>query len=487
MKAKQTFSLVILLSLVLAACQTTAVPLPSTPGTSAPDAAGPVTPLPLASPASDSTQEAEPGPTPTATVAPVQIQADPEELRGMVIQFWHPWSGAEEQTFADLVYEFNTTNLWGIFVDPVAMGGTGGVYESVTTNLAEYAPIPHVVAAPIEQLNTWQQTDQIIIDLMPYIHSTEYGLTSDQLNDFQSVFWEQDKIDEHQLGIPIQRTARVLFYNQSWAQELGFANPPATSTEFQAQSCAAAQALLDDDDTLNDGLGGYITNIDPLTTLSWMLAFEADLPDLDFEDYSFNSDEMKDMFTFQRAMFDEGCAWNSRLPEPYTYFANRQTLFYSGTLQDLTAQAQKSRRQGNPDNWIILPFPGPDGEQGVLTYGPSLGILAASPEEQLASWLFIRWLSVPRNQVELVESSNSLPVSQTAVQMLGQYQRRFPQWAAALDWIDDSQPAPRAAEWRIARRMLEDLTWQVYEPYVIPSDFPKYLTEIDEMMEELFD
>ena len=59
-------------------------------------------------------------------------------------------------------------------------------------------------------------------------------------------------------------------------------------------------------------------------------------------------------------------------------------LFYSGTLQDLTIQAQTSRRLGNPDQWIILPFPGPDGSQTVLTYGPSFGILAASPEEQLA-------------------------------------------------------------------------------------------------------
>ena len=57
-----------------------------------------------------------------------------------------------------------------------------------------------------------------------------------------------------------------------------------------------------------------------------MLAFEADIPDLDFEAYSFNSDEMEAMFTFQRSLFDEGCAWNSRLPEPYDYFANRQAL-----------------------------------------------------------------------------------------------------------------------------------------------------------------
>jgi ABC-type glycerol-3-phosphate transport system substrate-binding protein len=484
MRARKFLSIAILLSIALSACQTATTPVQPAESTKVPGSAGMTTPLPLASPASSDPKD---NPTPTATVIPVQLQADPEKMRGLVIQFWHPWSGAAAQTFADLVYEFNTTNLWGIFIEPFAVGGAGGVYEGVTSAMAEHEAIPHVVAAPIEQLLTWQQEDNIVIDLTPYIQSTEYGLTNDQLNDFQPTFWEQDQIDGHQLGIPTQRTARVLFYNQSWAKELGFEEAPSTSAEFQAQSCAAAQALLDDEDRLNDGLGGYIVNTDPLTTLNWMLAFEAEIPDLDFEDYSFRSDEMEDMFIFQRSLFDEGCAWNSRLPESYEYFANRQALFYSGTLQDLTTQAQTNRRLGNPDQWIILPFPGPDGEQQILTYGPSLGILAASPEEQLASWLFIRWLSVPRNQVDLVESSNALPVSKTAIQMLDQYQRRFPQWATSLDWIENSQPVPRAPEWRVVRRMLEDLSWQVYQAYVIPSDFPKYLREMDDMVAELFE
>ncbi|MCD4673152.1 MAG: extracellular solute-binding protein [Anaerolineaceae bacterium] len=483
MKARKIISISILLafSLVLAACQTANPPTQPASGTKEPGTVSIVTPLPLASPASPKET------VPTPTVISVQLQADPEKLRGLVIQFWHPWSGKAAQTFADLAYEFNTTNLWGIYVEPVAAGGVGGVYDGVNALLTEQEATPHVVAAPIEQLLAWQQDENIVIDLNPYIFSTEYGLTNDQRNDFQPAFWEHDQVDGRQLGIPAQRTTRVLFYNQSWAEELGFDQPPATSAEFQAQACAAAQALLDDDDTQNDGLGGYITNIDPLTTLSWMLAFEADLPDLDFEKYSFRSDETEDMFIFQRSLFDEDCAWNSRLPEPYEYFANRQALFYSGTLQDLTMQAQTSRRLGNPDQWIILPFPGPEGNRKILTYGPSFGILVASPEEQLASWLFIRWLSVPRNQVDLVESTDALPVSQTAIQMLDEYQRRFPQWAASLNWIPDAQTAPRAAEWRIIRRMLEDLTWQLYQPYVIPSDFPKYLKELDEMTAELFE
>jgi ABC-type glycerol-3-phosphate transport system substrate-binding protein len=481
MKAKKIFwpHLLLGITLILTACQPGVLPNGSLASTHQPGVAA-TTPKPYASPASPQ----RPSPSPTT---PAELLVNPDNLRGLVVHFWHPWSGAAAQSFADLAFEFNTTNLWGIHVEPHAAGGAGGLYDLVIESLAADDPTPHIVAASIEQLAGWQKNHNIVIDLNPYINSQNWGLPPDQLNDFQPVFWQQDQIDGRQLGIPAQRTARVLLYNQSWAKELGFDQPPATSAEFQAQACAAAQANLDDDDRLNNGTGGYITNTDPLTTLSWMLAFDADLPDLDFEEHSFNSQETIAMYTYLRALFDEGCAWNSRLPEPYEYFANRYALFYSGTLQDLTIQAQTNRRLGNPDQWIILPFPGPQGDQGVLTYGPSFGILASSPEEQLASWLFIRWMSVPRNQVDLVEATNALPVSQTAIQMLDEYQRRFPQWAAALDWIPEAQTSPRGPEWRVVRRMLEDLTWQTYQPHVIPADFPKYLREMDSLVQEVLD
>lgn len=485
MKARIRFSIAIFLIplLALAGCQTLGLPAGPASATRPPGASGALTIQPYPIP----NKPQKSSPTPTVQTVPVQLQVNPDKLRGIVIQFWHPWTGAAAQIFADRAYEFNTTNLWGIHIEPYAAGGVGGLYDAVSSKLAAEEPTPHIVAAPIEQLTAWQEYDNIVLDLNPYIFSTEWGFSDDQRNDFQPVFWEQDQIEGRQLGIPAQRTARVLFYNQSWAKELGFDKAPTTSTAFQAQACAAAQSLLDDDIRENNGTGGYITISEPLTTLSWMQAFDADLPDLDFADYHFNTDESLAAFTFVRAMFDEGCAWISRLPEPYEYFAKRQALFYSGTLQDLTTQAQTNRRLGNPDQWIILPFPGPEENQNVLTYGPSFAILAASPEEQLASWLFIRWMSVPRNQVELVEATDALPVSQTAVQMLGEYQRRFPQWATALSWMPNVQPPPRGAEWRTVRRMLEDLTWQVHQDYVVPSDFPKYLRELDQMVAELFE
>lgn len=172
MKANKLIPPILLITLLLSACQTATQPAQPAAGTDVPGSAGATTPLPLASPASSDPKDS---PTPTVTPVPAYLQVNPEKLRGLAIEFWHPWDGSAAQTFADLVYEFNTTNLWGIYVDPVAAGGAGGVYDGVNTRLAEQQATPHVVAAPIEQLLAWQQDENIVIDLNPYITSTEYG------------------------------------------------------------------------------------------------------------------------------------------------------------------------------------------------------------------------------------------------------------------------------------------------------------------------
>ena len=81
-------------------------------------------------------------------------------------------------------------------------------------------------------------------------------------------------MDGKRFGVPAQRTARFILYNQSWARELGFDSaPPTTSAEFEQQACAAHKALGTDEDPNNDALGGWLIDTNAMTPLSWMIAF----------------------------------------------------------------------------------------------------------------------------------------------------------------------------------------------------------------------
>ena len=76
---------------------------------------------------------ATPSPIPTVTTAPHLI-IDPQDLNGMVISFWHPWTGATNQAINDIVYDFNINNLWGIEIIPTSAGSIGALNANIEQN-----------------------------------------------------------------------------------------------------------------------------------------------------------------------------------------------------------------------------------------------------------------------------------------------------------------------------------------------------------------
>ncbi len=154
-----------------------------------------------------------------------------------------------------------------------------------------------------------------VVDLSPYLGDPAWGLGSDVIAGFPPVFWAQDSLDGKQLGIPAQRSARFLFYNQTWAHELGFDNPPATADEFRQQACAANAFFRTDLSPQNDGYGGWIVDTDWQTTYSWLLAFGGGV--VDGNAYGFRTDPNLAALQFLKGLFDDHCAWLSTEPTPF--------------------------------------------------------------------------------------------------------------------------------------------------------------------------
>jgi multiple sugar transport system substrate-binding protein len=60
------------------------------------------------------------------------------------------------------------------------------------------------------------------------LHEPRWGLAQEDIEDFFPLFWEQEQDGGALLGLPFYRSGQVLFYNQSWAEDLGFNTPPTT-------------------------------------------------------------------------------------------------------------------------------------------------------------------------------------------------------------------------------------------------------------------
>src|SRR5258707_4978423 len=202
------------------------------------------------------------------------------------------------------------------------------------------------------------------------------------ISDFSTAVWSQDEVDGKRYGVPAQRTARLIFYNQSWARELGFSSPPKASAEFEQQACAAHTALDKDTDPNNDALGGWLIDTDAMTALSWMQAFKGGVQEE--KGLRFLTPGNVTAFKYLKVLQQKGCAWVASTDTPvYDRFAVRQALFSTGGLEDLVDQSRTFSASGSQDEWTVLPFAG-DQQPALIVYGSSFVMFKSDDVTQLA-------------------------------------------------------------------------------------------------------
>jgi multiple sugar transport system substrate-binding protein len=444
-----------LTTLAISAC----VPVPATP-----------TPVP-----STPTITETPGPTPTFTATvPPPITVDPASLRGVEIRVWHAFAGGAYDVFNRQADLFNATNEWGIKVTPAGYGDYTTLFDTMNA-ITDPGQTPELVVALPEQILAWYASG-IVVDLNQYLRDPGFGMGSDTIADIPSVFWAQDYFDGKQLGLPAQRSARFLFYNETWARQLGFDQAPQTSDEFRQQACAANASFRTNSDPSDDGYGGWIVDSHWQTTYSWLLAFGGGV--VDGNAYHFSNPANLAALQYLKGSFDANCAWLSTEPTPIDSFSRRSALFISADLADVTLVTESMARLKNSDQWTVIPFPGPTG-QVLVTYGPSYALLKSTPEKQLAAWLFARWLLSPENQAQWVESTGLFPLRTSTLAMVAPYRAASLQWDAAAGFLPLAQGVPQLASWRKVRNVLGDGTTVLFQVNLAVDRIQVLLNEMD--------
>ena len=443
---------------------------------SAPDTTT-ATDLPMA--AGTASPSASPAPSLTPTPLPT-VAVNPAALRGVSLHLWHAFSGPAADLFTSQAAQFNASNPWGIVVTPSSYGDYTSLFDAMNTAL-DSGKAPDLVAALPEQTLAWQALGKVV-DLQPYLVDPQWGLGTEAIADIPSIYWAQDNVNGKQLGVPAQRSAHFIFYNQTWAHELGFANPPTTADEFRLQACAANASFRKDTNPRNDGYGGWIVDTDWQTTYSWLLAFGGGVAD--GSTYGLRTDPNLATLQFIKGLFDSHCAWISTEPTPFDSFARRSALFISADLAELQTEMDSMQRLKNSDEWTVLPFPGPQ-ERVLVAYGPSYTVLKSSPEKQLAAWLFARWLLSPESQAQWVEQTGLFPLRHSVLDMVGPYLLASPQWGAANATLSQAQDVPQMASWRKIRYVLEDGMTVLFQENLPLDKLPALLVEMDSLAQEI--
>lgn len=404
-------------------------------------------------------------------------------MRGRTIQFWHPWSGATAQAVQDSIERFNEENDYGIIVQATSQGNYDDLYSAVDAAI-QSRETPHLAIGYNYQIGNWAAQGQVV-NLNKYVNDPQWGLSYAEQADFIPVIWEQDLIATERIGFPAQRSAQVMIYNQSWAEEMGFKAPPETPEEFKEQACAAAQGKKLDADSANDGQGGWIINTTPSAFLTWLYAFDGQALNSQQDGYRFDTPQSEEAVTFLKALYDAGCAWEDTDEHPLPEFANRQALFATLPLSDLPVLEEELMRAENSDQWTVIGFPAERTQPMITVYGPSFVLFGASPEEQLASWLVVKWLASPEEQASQVVASGTLPLRTSTQDLLKPYATENPQWTAAAGLLPAARTEPNLASWSVVRWALGDVATQVFRYYFTSDRIPATLELLDDTAAEL--
>jgi multiple sugar transport system substrate-binding protein len=437
-----------------------------------------VTYLPLRTPTAKK-PESTPTPAHTPTPTPIpptptpDLGAKPEALRDITVSLWHGLDGLQASLLAQMAAEFSLTNPWGITVEARGWGNLSGLEQAVD-NGKKGEGLPELVLAMPEQGLAWDE-ESLLAPLDIYFSNSEIGFSPADLDDFPQGIWTQDEFTGRRLGVPLMRSTRLLFYNQTWARELGFGAPPQTTAEFRAQACAANATFRTDDDPSNDGFGGLILDGDPWTAYSWFKAFEGDV--VTGDQFDFGHDGNQAALEFLVDLRAAGCAWLTTDITAYHHLAGRQALFISGNLSEIGPQATAWQTAETSDTWTVIAFPGT--QPISLAYGPSLMLFERGPARQLAGWLFIRWMLSPENQARWVQESGFLPVRISAT---GLVPNTPAQWQSAAALLPNMQTYPQRADWRVARRVLGN---GFYTLFVLGLDPQDVLAEMQKTVEQV--
>jgi len=424
-----------------------------------------------------------PTPTHTPTATPTSsLGAETADLRGITLQFWYiAQAGDAVGVLPALVSEFNKSNSWGMRVEIVAFDSPGLLTERVRNTLYS-GKLPDVLAGYSYQVTSWDKNARTLVDLNTYLDDFVWGLSAEDQGDFYPSFWQQASPGKR-LGIPLHRTALGLYYNLTWAKELGYTKPPKTSQEFEKQACAAAKEN-------GDGTGGWMITSDTSTLVGWMYAFGGSLANPDGKGYRIDTPENLKALTFLKGLQTQGCAWMTTGLYPHAEFAERRGLFMIGSTAGLASQSAAFQTAGTSDQWTVIPFAEETNSSApfispvVLAHGQDLMITSTTPERQLAAWLFARWLISPEVQSRWARADGSIPLRAATLGLLSDYAKAHPQWNSLVGSLDKIRSEPTYASWEIVRWVISDAAAQLFSSTFTADDIPDLLKMLEKTAAE---
>lgn len=405
-----------------------------------------------------------------AVVDPEAIELSADQPVKVV--FWYQHSREREEELQKMIAEFNETNGYGIIVKGEYSGNYGDIYNKMMTGLQGGA-LPNLLVAYQNQALLYHEAGGLV-DLNRYIGSSRWGLTAQQRADYIASFMDQDRAaDGAQIGFPPNRSLEIMYYNADWLAELGEREPPRTWPEF-AHLCRLARDRPFSRSESKERSLGFIYDWDASRLATMVFSRGGDL--VKEGRYQFDSPQARQALELMQALIKEGAA--ELMSGPYGdqgEFVVGSSLFMIRSTSGLPFVRSGIEEGGLSFDWQVAPPPYVGDKPAMNVYGASLSVCRATPQEELASWLFLKWFTAPAQQARWVRASNYFPVRHSMVEDLKAYFEEYPRYRTVFELLPFGKPEPNMAGYQVVRRKVEQVVVAVAQG----ADIGQVLKKLD--------
>ena len=390
--------------------------------------------------------------------SPVSLELlDPS---GQEVVFWYQHTRQREEELLELISDFNRMNPHGIKVLGEYAGSYKDIYNKMSVAL-QAGSLPQLVVAYQDQAQAYYQAEGIV-DLSAYMDSPKWGLAAEVREDYFLAFVEQDNFQGVQTGFPPNRSMEILYYNADWLNELGYEAPPGTWSQF-AEMCRKASKQPFSRSTDKDRSLGFLMDSDASRLASMTFSRGGDFMTDDRSAYTLSTPQVKEALALIQELTREGAA--ALLGEPYgdtSEFSLGQVLFALRSSSGMPF-FKSAVESGIGFDWRVAAPPLEGEASAVNVYGASVSICRTTPEQQLAAWLFTKWLTEPAQQARWVRASNYFPVRKSTARDLGGYFRENPNYETAYGLLNYGKSEPVVVGYSQVRRQIADAVVEILE------------------------
>jgi multiple sugar transport system substrate-binding protein len=372
----------------------------------------------------------------TTTIAQTTIPA--EQRQPATLTLWSSFGDTElVEAFQPIIDKCEADNPW-LTIDYVAKDGMATAFAAA----AEAGDVPDIIQADFSSGLAKLEAAGAVYPIDEFASRDNFDWNqfvpgSVKLVTFNGKKW----------GIPLSVDTAGLFFNQDALDEAGLSVP----TSFEELSAAAEALLVQNPDGSIERIGWVPDVGDGSFAVPTGLLFGAKLFSEDGTQVTVNTQEWIDALNWQRSFYEPFGDYENfaRFVGGFGSYDSAQNFFITGQVPLYLESSYFTtwpERFGNgqPANWGVAPFPGPDGvtdagELAIIGSGNAFYVPAKATDPE-ASWIAASCMATATQQIADFEVVvGNIPANKAALDIFEQVEvARIPAYKTFIDLAKSS-------------------------------------------------